>query len=288
MSEIQEPTSGAQQPASPPAGAQEPAPGPGPSVQAPPVDDGWSDDESVLSWKLFAGVFVVLAVLGVAAFALFGGGEEETAKGGTSANAAVADDFDRADNATSLGDTTTGQAWTAVAGTWGIQGEAAYVAVPNQGAGGRNVAVVDLGSSNGAVEATASGISAGWGLVFRYQGPNNYWMVAAAPEFGTYNLQKVVDGQVVAAVKGGLGNAAVTDGTKVRVEFSGPTVTVKINGNLLKSIQDPALQSATNVGLVVPKGGADAARWDDFAAERGAASVPAAPGGGAGAGGAGG
>lgn len=249
---------------------QEPAGQPGPTPE-PRVDE-WTDDDSVLSWKLFAGVFVALAVAGILAYTLIGGGDEAAKGGGGSSastipatQATVRDSFERPDSPTGLGATETGQTWTAETGVWGIADGAAYVSTPNQEGGKRSVAVVDLGGANGSVEATARGMAPGWGLVFRYQGPFNYWMLQAAPQYGTYNLQKVVDGKVVPVTPGGLGFAAVEDGARVRVDFNGATITVSVNGTPLRAVQDADLATGTKVGLVVPAAGASTARWDDVA-----------------------
>lgn len=268
---------------------QEPAGHTGPTPE-PRVDE-WTDDDSVLSWKLFAGVFVALAVAGILAYTLIGGGDETaTGRDGSSAStigttqATVRDSFERPDSTTELGAAETGQGWTAETGVWGISDGAAYVSTPNQEGGKRSVAVVDLGGANGSVEATARGMAPGWGLVFRYQGPFNYWMLQAAPQYGTYNLQKVVDGKVVPVTPGGLGFAAVEDGARVRVDFNAATITVSVNGTPLRAVQDVDLAGGTKVGLVVPAAGASTARWDDFAVLLGPGSVVPPGGGGAGAG----
>lgn len=263
-----------------------------PSTPDPPTpaDDGWSEEESVLSWKLFLGVFVALAVLGIGAYALFGGGADDDVATGPSVappalgDATVADDFDRPDTAASLGTADTGQPWEALAGTWGIVGQQAYVATPNAEGGRRSLAVVELGSGNGSVSATASTMANGWGIVFRYRGPFDYWMLQASTEFATYNLVKVVGGELVPVTQGGIGLAPIADGTRVGVEFQGTTISIVLDDQVVKIFEDPELQNGTKVGMIVPASGASTARWDDFTAQ---AAPPTVPGGGAGAGGAG-
>ena len=116
----------------------------------------------------------------------------------------------------------------------------------------------------------------GWGLVFRYRGPFDYWVLQASPEFATYNLIKVVGGAFETVSQGGIGLAPIQDGTKVGVEFQGPTIMISLNDEVAGVFVDPELQRGTRVGMIVSASGAETARWDEFTAL--AASSPAAGG----------
>ncbi len=99
----------------------------------------------------------------------------------------VIDTFDRADDPASLGDAGTGQAWEAVAGTWGTEGDRAVTA-----GGARdtpNLAVVPEGEGDGLTEVTMMVVEEGAGLVFRYLDPENYWSVTANPGVGSWTLE---------------------------------------------------------------------------------------------------
>jgi hypothetical protein len=88
------------------------------------------------------------------------------------------DSFDRPDDALGLGAVPGGPQWEAAADTWGIAANQAYVVTP---AAGRNIAVVELGQEEGAVQVRIPKMTAGAGIVFRYRDPSNYWAVFARP-----------------------------------------------------------------------------------------------------------
>lgn len=234
------------------------------------TDDTWEEEESLLSWQLFAVVFVVLLVVGVAAVKIFGGKPVSStdsatsgAASGANAGADIRDDFSGTSNA-GLGTTSTGQKWEET-GTWGKKDGHAYLVAPNK-EGGRSLALVDLGAGNGSVSADAVTIANGWGLVFRYKGPFNYWMVTASPKFGTYNIQKVVDGKIVPADKV---LAKVQSGTVVTVEYRGNSINLKLNDEVVKTVEDCFSGGGTKVGLVAADAaGGQEAQWGDFAASK--------------------
>jgi hypothetical protein len=254
-------------------------------LSLPPSNSETSNDETRSSKKLVFGIFflalVVIGGLGALGFVLIDGsnGDDTTTTSVASAKQTtdtVADDFDRPDNAETLGRAATGQQWETPSGTWGIADQQARVVTPNPNELGRSWAVTELGSGDGSVSATASRMTNGWGLLFRYRGPFNYWMLFGSTEYGTYNLVKVVDGKSESVTSGGIGLAPVKNGTRVGVQFRGPTISILLNDQIVGVYRDPALQNATKVGMVVSSGGASAARWDDFTAQ--AAPRPAGVG----------
>lgn len=239
------------------------------------TDSAWDAEDSLLSWQLAAAIFAVLVLVAFGAYRMFsnkGDGGSSAGKGGETSGSGEADIRDNfaGTSTDGLGQTTTGQSWEVVSGTWGKADGHAYVAAPSTTGGGRSIALVDLKSNNGSVSARAVKLTDGWGLVFRYKGPYNYWMLVAAPKFGIYNLVKVQDGKVVSAGNSGLAKQA--DGTVVRVEYSGPNISIYVDNQLVKTISDPVNQNATKVGLVAQAGAKDA-RWGEFAAKR----LPGAP-----------
>ena len=266
-------------------------------------DDEWDEEESILTWKLLVGIVGVLVVVAVLAVVLFG--QQDATESAADAGAgeaslagvpAIRDSFDRPDNPSSLGRTGDGESWEAGLGTWGILGKSAYVSQANTGP--RNVALIDLGQGDGSGGATAEKMVNGWGLVFRYRGPNAYWYLSATPlgEQATagFNLFRMEDGVPTNLQAGCV--KKLQDGSRVRVEFVGPLITVFVDETPICTVTDPWLQAQTKVGLFVTQQGAPDARWRDFVATKGIAGPPVTakpfnpqPGqGGAGQGGAGG
>ncbi len=236
------------------------------------------DPDGLPLWQLVVavGLAVLLLVGGSLVAWLLFSDEEETFDAGPgvttvpSDEPGVHDDFDR-DGERSLGRSTSGQEWAAVSGTWGIDDGRAVVTRPNPD-GPRSVAVVDMGAADGSLSVQASTLAQGWGLVFRYRGSFNYWMLVASPEYATFNVQKVVDGAVVSI--GTLGLVSTADGTTIRVDLHGTSFDVFVDGDLAGTFEDPHLQSATQVGLVAQGPAAEIGRWDDFDAMPTAAAVP--------------
>jgi hypothetical protein len=252
---------------------------PDPRTIEPVIEPEPDDEETFLSWKLLVAVAVVLAVLAVGAWALFGGRKGTDNAQRTSSTAAgsqelpaIRDDFDRPDNATTLGKSTTGEDWEAVTGTWGVANKQAYLAAKNTN-GPRNMAVVDLGTGDGSVQAKANKLVDGWGLAFRVRGPNAWWALKAVPKAATFNLVKFQDGNEIKVDNVGL--TKLGDDTTVRVEFVGDTITVFLNGNAVRTIQDSYLLSnGTKAGLFADGAGATEARWSEFVAKKGSNGPP--------------
>ena len=183
---------------------------------------------------------------------------------------AIIDSFTRADSASSLGNTDTGQTWTPTVGTWGISSNQAYL--PTSGAA-TNFAVLDLGSGSQVVQFTLAGTPVdGMGITFRFQDSSNYWQVFRSSSFGTWNIYKTISGTPTF-----VSNTGTTDtnaGAIVRVETNGTTINVYVDGNLGANITDSALQTATKVGILGASTVAGtSARWDNFSAAVGPATL---------------
>lgn len=260
--------------------AADPAPATGTADPVPSDVDPDDDEESFLSWKLLVAVAVVLVVLAVGAWALVSGRKKDetgaktgtTAAGSTQDLPSIRDDFDRPDNATTLGKTSTGEDWEPITGTWGVKDKSAYVAAKNP-SGPRNMVVVDLGTGDGSVQAKAAKVVDGWGLAFRVRGPNAWWALRAAPKAGTFNIVKFKDGQETKVDNVGL--TKIGDDTTVRVEFNGKTITVFLNGNPVRTIEDGDLATTgTKAGLFADGAATTDGRWNDFKAVKGVDGPP--------------
>ncbi|MEL7209173.1 MAG: hypothetical protein AAGK32_13230 [Actinomycetota bacterium] len=187
----------------------------------------------------------------------------------------VADDFQRADSEDSLGETEDGAAWVAVNGTWGIDDGAAVITAANAD-GPRTFAVMWMSSGDGSVEATAGSLGDGWGLVFRYQSPFNYWYVNASTENGTYRIFRLVNGSLESVSVAS--DLPMEDGTVVRVDHDGPTISLRVDDELALTFDDPALVEATGAGLVAFRAEPGSVSWDTFRAESVGTSPQAPPG----------
>jgi hypothetical protein len=183
------------------------------------------------------------------------------------------DSFDRPDDAQGLGAVPGGPQWEAAVGTWGIAASQAYVVAP---APGRNIAVVELGQEEGAVQVRVPKVAAGAGIVFRYRDPSNYWAVFAVPAYATWNIVKVVDGKSHAVANTGV--SSLQDGVAVAVRTRADTIDVIVGTQVTKTITDATLREATKVGLTVEGDASGQARFDDVRAALPASQpAPAGP-----------
>lgn len=170
------------------------------------------------------------------------------------------DDFTR-DDADDLGATQSGETWNAVSGRWGIRlGRAALLKPSTSGV---DLALIDAGTADGTVQVTVMAPQEQTGVAFRCRDADNCLFVGAVPGFGTWNIYKVLDGQITE-----LGNVDLTPtlpGTTVSVEMRGEELNFYVNGLRMRSIREPDLVSETGVGLAVNHGPfAVSARWSKF------------------------
>ncbi len=171
------------------------------------------------------------------------------------------DAFARADTASTLGPSDSGQRWQSMKGTWGIDGSQAYVAVPDPATA--SLATVGVEVTEGRAEVTAAVMAPGVGLAFRCRGPLFCWRVEAVPEVGTWNVIKVVQGEEFSV--GNLGVVPVADGTTVAVEMQGPNLEFFVDGVSALQVEDPELAFETRAGLSLREpAGATTARWSNF------------------------
>lgn len=170
----------------------------------------------------------------------------------------VSDTFNRADSNTSLGNADTGQAWVALAGTWGISGNAAYSV---SGVEYRNAAI-DCGVSDGIIKVKFSITSRYQRLDFRVTDKDN--LLSVSTETSSYLLRKRVSGSWTAL---GTYSATPANGDVIEVTLTGSNISVKINGTERLSATESFNQTVTKHGLGYHAGGGGDARWDDFSVE---------------------
>lgn len=180
----------------------------------------------------------------------------------------IEDDFNRADSSTTLGTSSSGHAWTANRGTWGISGNAAYQPV----AGSPGVATVDLGDKDGRVGFTiTAGTAEAW-ATFRWLDFSNSWFVGNVVG-SKYQLVKRVSGTQTTVDTSTTTN--VTVGDVVVVYFQGDSITLYVNDVLTDvSATSSDNTGSTNSRVGLRTGSGTSTRFDTFFADSGIISAP--------------
>lgn len=173
----------------------------------------------------------------------------------------VSDSFSRPDNALTMSNADTGQAWTAQLGIWGISNGRAYCTA---GAYGVHIATIP-GIADAIVEASMAydvGNSDVW-LLFRYVDNANYWGVWVWNVTGNLFLYKQVGGVFTIM---GFYAAGIASGVTsiIRVILSGSSIIVYLNGEQRFNIIDAALAGATVCGIKQEGSAGDNSRFDNF------------------------
>ncbi len=162
-------------------------------------------------------------------------------------------------DADGLGETDNGRNWGEVAGQWEVrQGAAVLVTDPSI----RSIAVVDSGVANGVITIESVVTKAKAGIVFRYVDKDNYWMLTAVPTAGTWNVRKVVTGEVVDVAN--LGTASTGNGDLLSIELRGAEIGIGVNGVGKVKFTDETHLDGTGVGLTATGDGATEAVWDNL------------------------
>jgi hypothetical protein len=177
-------------------------------------------------------------------------------------SAGVVDTFARQPSKVSLGVADSGQRWTAVTGTWARGNGLGYLARPSSS--GISVAVIEMGASDGLVQATQATAGASAGLAFRYVDNSNYWWIESRPESGTWLLEKLVDGKDT--VIGDIGPTRTDAGTTLSVLLRGSTIEVLVDGIRRRTVVDADLERATKAGFAGRGLAATQTRWARFIA----------------------
>lgn len=165
----------------------------------------------------------------------------------------VFDGFNRADNALTLGNADTGQAWNILDGFWGIINGNAYMNNVTQSKG-----FVDSGAANFemTVELIVNNVNTRV-IVFRLTDTNNFWFLGIDAS-NNYTITKQVSGSNTLM---GTGNQA-TDGDKIKINCLNQIINVYINNVLSFTISDSFNTTATKHGLA--SSGLTTLRWDNF------------------------
>jgi len=161
----------------------------------------------------------------------------------------VSDNFTRADSAITLGTSSSGIAWSQVAGTMGISTNRGYVVTSASPA----IATLESGKADATWSCTLSGdgITADYAaMVFRYSDASNFWAVEVTGDATRkVKLYKIVAGVQSNFIYGGSTTASVA---MIVVVTSGNSITVTVDGST--SIAGPGTDSfnatATKIGFL--------------------------------------
>ena len=151
--------------------------------------------------------------------------------------------------------------WKPVTGAFATRSGAAFLAEANT-SGPRSIAVAETEATNGLLSVGVGTMADGWGIVFRYVGPYNYWYLRAATEYSVFNVVRVADG--MAQPWGATDLVPLRDGSVVEVELRGPEISVLVDGSVVYGTVDDHGLGATRHGILAA-GGAESATWDSFA-----------------------
>lgn len=168
----------------------------------------------------------------------------------------TSDSFNRTDSASTMGNTDQAyggdaKTWFPQAGTWGISSNQAYPASSTAGA----ATVVNAGDQNMTMEVTISIVTAGCGVVWRFDDTSNYWRLEAGTPTTVYKKVAGVDTSVATF-------AALVDGDVVRVVNDGDDHTIYVNGVEVAQFTDTAFNFDNLYGLYAPS--STATRFEDF------------------------
>lgn len=156
--------------------------------------------------------------------------------------AVVSDDFNRADNATTLGTAPTGQTWEVLTpgAIFGITGGKAYRT--SAGTTNQAIAVINSGVADGDIEVTLD-TGADSGVCWRATDDSNYFFVAS--QNGVIYRRQAGGFNEVAAFVGSAG------GGTYRIEMRGNTFTIFKDGAQRATFTDSFQNTATKHGLRV-------------------------------------
>ena len=218
----------------------------------------------------------LIAAAGVGGFLLGGsGGSEpspaaEAADGSTTttsvATAAADGAVEAADSFDGRSDLSGGDlAWEVASGTWSVADGAAVVTeVPE---GQLAIAVVDAEAANLGARATFSGLTAGSGLLFRYESPTDYFLLSYLPfpddPDRPYVLLRVKDGAVgeLDRFEGPADPAA--EPVELGVDLDGGLITAHVGGEVAGRVTSQDGAGRPMVGIAAIAGSEAGLRVDD-------------------------
>ncbi len=218
-----------------------------PATEAPSTPDG----DSQGMWRAVVGIVLVAAVIAA------GGIVVERRFGGDNTVARIQDDFDMTAPETGLGELD----WANVAGEFASDDGLASVSKPNP-VGPRTLAVVDVGNTNATISVTAGQLANGWGVVFRYAGPVDFWYLQAAPAYAVFSVNRVADGEVQPV--GATSLVELRDGMRVDIVLRGDRITISTGGREIFRREDDHAYGARRAGLLATSDAVEEGTWDRF------------------------
>jgi len=195
-------------------------------------------------------VAALAAALGAGYLIADWGGSSSTTT--TSAARPFADDFEGAtgDLNNRMVPNSTGQRWKVESGQFSL---ASGVATAKPDAGQPAIAVIDGQTRVESVSVVFAQVEQGCGLVFRYADSKNYWELIASTAYGTWSLNKVLDGEATQVTTTGF-----SGGSTIEVVFVGATIQLWVDGLLRTTVRDATLSGDSTIGIKVVADGRDA------------------------------
>jgi len=170
----------------------------------------------------------------------------------------VSDTFTRADNAASLGNAETGQAWEVLSGTWGISSNRAYIASTS---GGRDIAVVDSGFADVTIGLTLPVVATSARLIFRLTDASNHFIFTVITASNNYTLSRIQAG--TATVVGSY-TKIPANGDFIKVTLRGNQIICYVNGLEVIRVTETFNLTATKHGMGANNASAGNIRFEQF------------------------
>lgn len=168
----------------------------------------------------------------------------------------ASDNFNRADNSSSLGTSSSGHTWSALRGTWGINSNQGYMATNGNG---QNYVVIDVGAANITVECTFPTATTGCGVSFRGTDESNIFIWYKINS-SLVNCYKRVSGSYTELFSL---SESMVDGDTLKVVCNGNSIELYRNGTLKTTLTESFNNTAPKHGLY-KEGSSTTARWDTF------------------------
>jgi hypothetical protein len=210
-----------------------------------PLSETDDDVHALDWWPKVLGAALVLATFALVAMLWRGAAPNQAPTAAVSfGEPIVVDDFVRRDD-NEMTTAPTGQPWAAVSGSWAIADNHAVLAQPTTTGDQVSLTVIDLGLTDGVVRATIIGARRTCGIVGRYLDTSNYLALSRVPQFGVWNVERVLNGVATRlAVLEDAGDSPVD----VQLEFIGDQI-VATAGAATVTVTDPSPIAGSRVGL---------------------------------------
>jgi len=119
----------------------------------------------------------------------------------------------------------------------------------------------DVGEANGKITVEADDSAVGFGMVFRAQDHENYWIVRARPWLSGWTLEKVIDGE--SEIVGDFLKAQSNGPASIEILMSGRHIQLTI-GDQTISWGDTYLADETHIGFLAENRGLEVLGWRDM------------------------